>query len=533
MGKLVDIFVEWAKQERRWPLLVPLALPAIVKFSQEYFQLSFREAVTHWSVLIAGGALLVVSSALYGLVRSGGFRERIPLGVSLAVVGVGAATAGTLQFRPASLPSDRLVVAIARVTAVSAGAREDADNLAYLFDQTLRDKQRAGLPVEVKRVNSEIAGVDERARRAAAISVARSRAGAAHVILWGDVRRDEGQLYVEPRLTVARPLAKELPEDRSLGRYTSEGPSHISFKRRLSTEIAETVGFVYGLALFNAGRWQEAAGIFEQSSSPASHLYHAMSLVTLFIDHFRRTGDRTSRLALLDSAGAELLDAYQALESGKDFDLASLSLIKLGEVLRLRGAWEPAIQLYEKADALARRERNAAREAAARVGLARTKLLGTRDLEGAVRDIEHAISLYERRDDTSALFNALDWKAAIQEGQGNLDGAIETLDRAFSLTKRLDDRGLLFYGYMDRAAIHQSTSRKHVEARAFSKAYRATDQATADYKQALAVAEALGWKGLADEMRGFLKRNSLRRQAIEDAERVSRAANAVGTGKAR
>lgn len=68
MGKLIDMFVEWAKKDGRWPLLALLILPGAVKFSQDYFQLSFRTALTHWSALIGCGALLVISGALYGLV---------------------------------------------------------------------------------------------------------------------------------------------------------------------------------------------------------------------------------------------------------------------------------------------------------------------------------------------------------------------------------------------------------------------------------------------------------------------------------
>ncbi len=520
MGKLVDIFVDWAKKERRWPLLAPLLLPGIVKFSQEYFQLSLRAATTHWSVLIAGGALLVVSGGLYCLVWPQGFKRRAWVGGSLGVVGAAVVAAGAWQLHPGPLPSDRLVVAIARLTAVTAGARDDADNLAHSLEQMLRDKQRDGLPLEVKRLASEVAGTDERARRAVAVAMATSRESAAHVVLWGDVRRDEGQLFVEPRLTVARPLGKELPEERSLGRYASEGPSHITFKRRVSTEVAEMIGFIYGLVLFNAGRWQEAAGIFEQSKSPPNRLYHAMSLLAQYIEYFRKTGDTTSRLPTLYSGEAELLAAYQGLLEMNDLNLAALSLIKLGDGLRMRGEWEGALKRYGEAEALAGRARNSAHEAAARVGQARTKLLGTRDLEGALKDIEHAISLYERRKETSSLFNALDWKAAIQEGKGDLSGAIETLDRAFSHAADLDDRGLLFYGYLDRASVHQKMAQKFAEERAFAKAYRAADLAKADYELALGVAEALEWKGLAHEMRGFLKRLELRRQLIEAMERL-------------
>jgi len=68
MSKLIDIFVDWAKEQHRWPLLVLLVLPAIIKFSQEYFQLSLRAAFAHWSVLITSGDLLIVLGGLYYLV---------------------------------------------------------------------------------------------------------------------------------------------------------------------------------------------------------------------------------------------------------------------------------------------------------------------------------------------------------------------------------------------------------------------------------------------------------------------------------
>jgi hypothetical protein len=272
MGKLIDIFVEWARKEQRWPLLMLLLVPLFPKLTQEYLQLSFAQSLRHWSNLIASGIVLILSGGLYHHTRFGTDRGRMWVAASLAFVGLLLVTAGAVRLRPASLPSDRLVVAVARMTAVTDEAQHDADNFSHLLEQRLREKQRAGLPIEVKRVATGIEGAEERIRRALAVSVARSYEGAAHVVIWGDVRRDDGQLYVEPRLTVARPLGQALPEDRSIGGRTSEGPKHILFKEHLATEVTETVSFVYGLALFNAGRWYEAANVFGQSISPANRL---------------------------------------------------------------------------------------------------------------------------------------------------------------------------------------------------------------------------------------------------------------------
>jgi tetratricopeptide (TPR) repeat protein len=519
MGKLADIFVEWVKKERLWALLIVLTLPAVVKLCQEYFQLSFRAAITHWSVLIASGTLLILSGALHSVFPTGGFKERVRLGGSFALLGSVMVLVGAFQLRPARLPSNHLVVAITRFTPVTAAARDDADNLSHLLEQRLRERQRAGLPLEVKRLPVEVSGSDEHARHEAAVAIAMSRDGGAHVVIWGDVRKDEGQLYVEPRLTVARALGKELPEERSIGTYTSEGPSHITFKQQLSTDVTDMVGFTYGLAQFNAGYWQKAADIFLQSRSPANRLYYGMSLQEVYREHFQKTFDYKTRLPLLDSAEAEITGAYQALMDAKDWNLATLSLLRLGDALRLHTKWGAALERYDQAEALARRTQNPTHEAAAHIGQARTKLLGkeeleTTDLQGALKDIEQAVSLYKRSNDTIGLFRALDWKASMQEEQGNLGTAIETLNHAFSLAPSLDDRGLLYNGYLDRAGVYYKMLTKYTEEQNFAKAYSAADSAESDYQKAIPIAESLGWEGLAQAARQMLANvNSGRRIA--------------------
>lgn len=519
MGKLIDMFVEWAKKDGRWPLLILLMLPGIVKFSRDYFQLSFQTVLSHWSALIGCGALLIVSGALYGLVGGPRSRDQRSLIAALLLLGLAGVGAGVWQFRPAPLPSDRLVVAIARLTAVSAGAREDADNLGHSFEQMLRDKQKAGLSLDIKRLTFEIVGIDERARRAAAVALATSSAGAAHVVLWGDIRRDEGQLYVEPRVTVARPLGKELPEERSLGRYVSEGPSHISFKRRLTTEVSDMIAFIYGLALYNAGRWQDATRVFEQSSSPPSRLYHAISLVAQYVDHFRRTFDRESQLEKLHAAEAELVAVYQVLVDAKDANLATLSLLELGNSLRMRDRWAEAQERYSQAEDLARKTQNDALEAAARRGRARAKT-GARDFAGALGDIDRTISIYKARREEPRVFDALLLKAEIQEGQGDLDGAIVTLDGAFLLMAAIEDRGALFYGYLDRASIREKMAQKYAEKSAFAMAHSAAELAKVDYERARTLATALSWHALAREVDRFLATLETRRQFIKATERT-------------
>jgi tetratricopeptide (TPR) repeat protein len=517
MGKLLDIFVEWARKERRWPLLAPLLLPALIKFSQEYFHIPFREATTHWSVLLAGGALLVATGALYCVVQPQGLKERLWLGGSLTVVGLSVVAAGVWQLRPALLPSDHLIVAIARLSAVTPGARDDADNLAYSLEQVLRDKQQSGLSLEVKRLTLEVTGTDERSRRAAAVAIAKSREGSAHVVVWGDVRRDEGNLYVEPRLTVARPLGKELPGDRSPGRYSSEGPSHISFKQRLSTDVAELVTFLYGLALFNAGQWKEAGNVFEKSQSPANRVYHATTLINLYIDHFRKTGEIATRLDLLNSAEVELRAANQALLDAHDFNLAALGLIKQGHVYRMQAQWPKAIELYNQAEDAAKQGRDVIRQAEALAwrALAESSRL---NLGRAFADASQAVTLAESTDDKELLARALDILGTVQLAQGDLSGAEASLNREITVASEAKDPNTAYFAYLNRSDVYFKSALRCDFHRSFKPCYQELDRARADLERARAIADKLGHSGLARKTQDLIDNVEVARTLLKSQE---------------
>jgi len=534
VGKLVDIFVEWAKKEGRWPLLFPLLLPGIVKFSQEYFQVSFRAATTHWSVLFAGGAVLIASGSLYWLLRRlDGVNDRIWSGGSLALIGVILVAGGAWQLQPAPLPSDRLVVAIARLSAVTGGARDDADNLAHSLEQALRDKQQAGIPLEAKRLVIEVAGADERSRRATAIAIARSRESGAHVVVWGDVRRDEGQLYVEPRLTVARPLGKELPAERSMGRYSSEGPSHINFKKRLSTDVVEMVSFLYGLALFNAGRWQEAAGVFEKSKSPPNRLYYATTLINQYIDHFRKTGEITNRLDLLHSAEAELVVANQALLDAGDFNLGALGLIKQGSIYRMQGQWSDAVKVYQRAEETAKRGRDVIRQADALAWRALSES-SRRNLDAAFDDATRAVKLAESTDDKEILARALDILGTVQISQGDLSGAAATLNRELAVAAQAKDPNTAYFAYLSRSEVYLKSAIRCDFQRSFKPCYQALDQARSDLERALTIARNLGHSSIARQTEDFIANvEAVRKQLKSQEEIYQEAAKNLAPEKAR
>jgi tetratricopeptide (TPR) repeat protein len=104
-------------------------------------------------------------------------------------------------------------------------------------------------------------------------------------------------------------------------------------------------------------------------------------------------------------------------------------------------------------------------------------LLGTHDFEGAMASIEQAISFYQKGNETSALFNALDRKAEIQEEQGDLNGAIQTLDSALSIALQSDDQDLWFYAYLDRASVQKKQIWNHLNEKDFVKAHDVANRA--------------------------------------------------------
>ena len=71
MDKLVDVFVEWAKSSRNWPLLLLLLVPAAFTGVQSYFDLSVHDTVQHPVFLSAAALAVVVALGLYAYVAHG------------------------------------------------------------------------------------------------------------------------------------------------------------------------------------------------------------------------------------------------------------------------------------------------------------------------------------------------------------------------------------------------------------------------------------------------------------------------------
>ena len=83
---------------------------------------------------------------------------------------------------------------------------------------------------------------------------------------------------MEPHLIVARQLRKVHIEERKLGEYVSYKPKHIDFKSRLSSEIADIMTLVYGIAYYEAGNWDQAIQILDHVQSKEGYSYKGLCL---------------------------------------------------------------------------------------------------------------------------------------------------------------------------------------------------------------------------------------------------------------
>jgi hypothetical protein len=264
-----------------WQLLPLLCIPVAFGLIQKIGDLTFRDTIQHFVFHMTAGILVVSVGVLFkwypppqSFLTAPSF-VFVPVGLVLAGVGVyGLLT--SLSEIPA-LPNDQLVITIAAFNPVSANASDDAANLCHRVEQSLLEKASGGLPLQIKRSPTAIDGADEQERRAAATRLGLSRRFRSHYVLWGDVRRDDGQLFFRPRLTVA----KELPGT-SVGEPTFEPvvleDTSIQFKEQLASDIADTLMLVYGLSFYRTRQWDRCLEILEYVETREARLLCALSL---------------------------------------------------------------------------------------------------------------------------------------------------------------------------------------------------------------------------------------------------------------
>ncbi|VAX21052.1 Argininosuccinate lyase, partial [hydrothermal vent metagenome] len=239
--------VGWMWQNGLWPLLVALVLiPTLFEFVRAYYKSDFPSTVTHPAFFIPSIVAVLVAISTWCYLN-----------------------------RPKRLPSDRLVVAIANFKAVGKSTDEEGEATAHRIYEALLKKEE--VPLSAKHIKHIVEGEGEEERKEAAIQLANS--APAHIIVFGDVRRDEGELYINPRIVIANNLGgAELEERKVQGKYiTTAEPEYLKLKKRMASEVADLVTLVYGMALYKAKKWDKAIDVLSNAEDPEALFYKSLS----------------------------------------------------------------------------------------------------------------------------------------------------------------------------------------------------------------------------------------------------------------
>jgi CHAT domain-containing protein len=254
-----------------------------------------------------------------------------------------------------------------------------------------------------------------------------------------------------------------------------------------------------------------------RATDPGELQRNAVAKIDAFIDNFRKTGDYKSRIADLDDAERQLRASLDSFRDRRDLAGAALSLIKLGQIQRMKSNWEEALRYYEQGEITAQKANHPAYEAKALMDRARAEA-ELRDYGTAQAHVEQAVILATSLEDKSDLFDALDVLSQVQMDQGNFNAAADSLNRAFALPGIKDEK--LFYGYMDRSEIYRKMADANLK-RNLDVGLQALDRVRENLTEAIEIAQKLGWSGLSKRMRDSLGEADLLAKLI-DSQKHSR-----------
>lgn len=488
MTKLFDILFNWAQAPGRWPLLLLFAIPTLFEFLRQYLSYSFRDVVHYWAFLIVSGCLIVVSGLLYFAIGPEKCaRRKLWTTIPLLLIGVLSLSAGVRELIPTALPMDTLVVAVTHFVAVNPAAIDEAGTFPHRIAQQLEAKSHAGVPIEVKVLTQEVVGTTESQRQHAALDLGHSSAGAAHVVLWGDVRKEDRELFVQPRLTIVQPLGTGEIDSRPLGPFVGEEPTFLEFKRHVASEVTNLVALLYGLSYYKAKKWDQASQLLNDIQTAEAHLYKGLSLKNKVLEQYQNT--LQINLDILDESERDLGTSVVYFLDKQNSALAALSTRGLADVSVMRNNLSVAVEHYEVALAIAERANSEKDEALALIGACRAKS-GMRHYDEAKQDVMRAITVAERLEDKAILVDALNCMAQALVALGENEQSCGRLDEAVAIASKLGDNERLVYLYLYRANVRrkewQSCLAGHINDSTCLMAY---NKANDDYKQSLRLAQ--------------------------------------------
>jgi len=272
---LYDQFSKFVEKYKLNQLYLLLFIPVVVfPFTKLFYELSFHDTFFNWFFLILTAFLLFLA-AILGFIFNKFKKHTITINFILLIGGIGIPIYCYYLYKPLQLPDDKLVVLITRFTPVSPAAEEDSENIPHRIEQELQKKQTEGIPLQIKRISKQVIGCNKDSRYDCAIKIGTSKEGHAHVILWGDVRKDENELYVAPKITIIKKIENVYDRETE---FCNKENNHIEFKEDIAKEISNFITFICGLAFYETKRGDEAIQIFDRIQSDESQYYKGLCL---------------------------------------------------------------------------------------------------------------------------------------------------------------------------------------------------------------------------------------------------------------
>ena len=159
--------------------------------------------------------------------------------------------------------------------------------------------------------------------------------------LAAQVAREKG-VEIAPLLAILRKLGEAGVADKDVPKLLDDKADELI---KLRDEIAQ---LRRGASIEFATFAQLAQGLVDKGNLDATRA------VLDFVDHYRRTGDRTSKLEELNAAALDLMAAASTFIARGDRANAAQTLISVGDIHRMQVRWVPALAAYRMAENLAR-----------------------------------------------------------------------------------------------------------------------------------------------------------------------------------
>lgn len=282
MGKLRDLLVDKAINEKRWPLLfllllgVPVIFPVIDKY---YVKLPFDDPHFQGMLWIFSGAVCIISGSLDCVLMRRRLRPAWLSGF-LAIAGIIPFVVGVVKIIPPTPPEGRLVVAIADFASFDgADGRSFKETLLEKLDAKIKDEKA---PLAVLRIDTVIE--DSASSEGDQVALKLGRRRGAHLVLWGKIRKKSGPdgkawMRVGPRLTFCAPVQAVSINETDVGGFNKAEPDTLGIEEEeYAKNIAQMVAFISGLAHYKAHEWDLAKDAFDKASIAPAILYGGLSL---------------------------------------------------------------------------------------------------------------------------------------------------------------------------------------------------------------------------------------------------------------